>query len=168
MPAKTNSSMQLTRAADYAVRVMVHLAAPAAEPRLSLPALAKATGAPQSFLSKVLQELARSGLIASQRGHRGGFAIAQRGRQASIRQVIEAVDGPVQLNLCLGSGRSCARRSWCPAHPVWRKAQQAMLAVLEGARIADLAREANANLEACAGLEACASNNAAPMPLLEA
>lgn len=180
MPAKTNSSMQLTRAADYAVRVMVHLAAPGAEPRLSLPALAKATGAPECFLSKVLQELARSGLIASQRGHRGGFAIAPRGRQASIRQVIEAVDGPVRLNRCLGSGRSCDRKSWCPAHPVWRRAQQAMLSVLEEARIADLAVEACANLEACASLEACAnpeacasvepcaSKDAAPLSVLEA
>jgi Rrf2 family protein len=166
MPAKTNSSMQLTRAADYAVRVMVHLAAPRAEPRLSLPALAKATGAPESFLSKVMQELARGGLIASQRGHRGGFAIAPRGRQASIRQVMEAVDGPVQLNLCLGSGRSCGRESWCPAHPVWRRAQQAMLTVLEGARIADLAREASASLEASVGLEARAGNHAAPIAVL--
>jgi Rrf2 family protein len=145
--AKTNSSMQLTRAADYAVRVMVHLAAPESEPRISLPALAKVTAAPESFLSKVMQELTRSGLVVSQRGHAGGFAIAPRGRQASVRQVIEAVDGPIQLNVCLGTERTCARRSWCPAHPVWIKAQQAMLAVLDRALIADLALGADATPE---------------------
>ncbi len=140
---KTNSSMQLTRAADYAVRVMVHLAAAEAEPRLSLPALAKATGAPESFLSKVMQELTHSGLVISQRGHAGGFAIAPLGRQASVRQVIEAVDGPIQLNVCLGTERTCARRHRCPAHPVWIRAQQAMLAVLDRALIADLAVDAD-------------------------
>lgn len=139
--AKTNSSMQLTRAADYAVRVMVQLAASAAELRLSLPALAKATGAPESFLSKVMQELTHSGLVVSQRGHAGGFAIAPLGRQASVRQVVEAVDGPIQLNVCLGTERTCARQIWCPAHPVWIKAQQAMLDVLDRALIADLAAD---------------------------
>ena len=58
---RSNSSMQLTRAADYAVRVMIHLAALHADERVSLPSLAGATGAPESFLSKVLQTLARGG-----------------------------------------------------------------------------------------------------------
>ena len=71
---RPNSSMQLTRAADYAVRVMIQLAASAADGRVSLPALAKATGAPESFLSKVLQALARAGLISSRRGQAGGFS----------------------------------------------------------------------------------------------
>ena len=136
---KTNSSMQLTRAADYAVRVMVHLAGQAPRTRVSLVTLARATGAPESFLSKVMQTLTRSALISSQRGHSGGFSIASRGRHASMREVIEAVDGPIQLNLCLGSDKSCARQVWCPAHPVWAKAQQAMLDVLDNARIGDLA-----------------------------
>jgi len=58
---KSNSSMQLTRAADYAVRVMVQLATSPAEQRVLLPDLAAATDAPESFLSKVLQELAKGG-----------------------------------------------------------------------------------------------------------
>jgi Rrf2 family protein len=138
---KLNSSMQLTRAADYAVRVMVYLSGQPVHSRMSLAALAKATDAPESFLSKVMQALARSALIASQRGHAGGFAIAPRGLEASMRDVIEAVDGPIQLNLCLGTGTTCARRSWCPAHPVWSRAQEAMLNVLESALICDLANQ---------------------------
>lgn len=139
MERKTNSSMQLTRAADYGVRVMVYLAGQEPHARISLVTLAKATGAPESFLSKVMQALTRGALIASQRGHAGGFMIAPRGRQASMREVIEAVDGPIQLNVCLGSDRLCARQGWCPVHPVWVKAQRAMLDVLESARIEDLA-----------------------------
>lgn len=131
--------MQLTRAADYAVRVMIHLAGLPAERRLSLLTLAAATGAPESFLSKVLQALARERLIFSQRGQTGGFEISSRGRKASMLEVIEAIDGPIRLNVCLASGRSCARKKWCPAHPVWERAQAAMLEVLAGTRIAELA-----------------------------
>lgn len=138
---KTNSSMQLTRAADYAVRVMVQLAISPAEQRVLLPDLAVATDAPESFLSKVLQALARAGLIDSKRGHTGGFFISNRGRKASMREVIEAIDGPIILNVCLMSGRSCHRKATCPAHPVWGRAQTAMLDVLSQATIADLAAE---------------------------
>ena len=136
--------MQLTRAADYAVRVMVHLATLPAHERVLLPMLAEATGAPESFLSKVLQALSRAKLISSRRGQSGGFEILARGRKASMLEVIEAIDGPVNLNLCLISGGSCARKMWCPAHPVWVQAQKAMLNVLSGAGIADLASQATA------------------------
>jgi Rrf2 family protein len=136
---KSNSSMQLTRAADYGVRVMIYLAGLPDNERAMLPSLAVATGAPPSFLSKVLQALSRAGLIASRRGQSGGFQIVSLGRQASIRNVIEAIDGPITLNLCLVNGESCSRKSWCPAHPVWARAQQAMLQVLDTAMIADLA-----------------------------
>jgi Rrf2 family protein len=137
--AKSGSTMQLTRAADYAVRGMVHLATLPAHERVLLPALARATGAPSSFLSKVLQALCRAGFIASRRGQSGGFEILPRGRQATIRTVIEAIEGPICLNLCLISGASCSRKSYCPAHPIWARAQEAMLGVLDTATVADLA-----------------------------
>ena len=136
---KTNSSMQLTRAADYAMRVMVHLATLPSAERALLPALAAATGAPESFLSKVLQSLSRARLITSQRGQSGGFAILPKGRQASMRAVIEAIDGPLFLNVCLISARACGRSKWCPAHTVWVEAQRAMTEVLSGAVIEELA-----------------------------
>jgi Rrf2 family protein len=136
---KPNSPMQVTRAADYAVRVMIYLASPSAKGRVSLPALAEATGAPESFLSKVMQALTHAGLISSRRGQTGGFQISARGRTASMREVIEAVDGTICLNLCLMTGKTCRRKSWCPAHPIWDQAQQAMLDVLSKATVAGLA-----------------------------
>ncbi len=135
--------MQLTRAADYAIRVMVHLATVPENERTLLPALAKATGAPSSFLSKVLQALTRADLVSSRRGQFGGFQILSRGRKASIREVIEAIDGPIYLNVCMMDGKSCGRKSWCPAHPIWGQAQAAMLQVLNAAIIADLAAPAS-------------------------
>ena len=141
---RANSSMQLTRAADYGVRVMIELAALSPDARVSLPSLARATGAPESFLSKVLQSLTRAELITSQRGQSGGFRITLRGRQASMLEVIEAIDGAICLNVCLMHGRSCPRKARCPAHPVWAKAQQTMLQVLSGVSVAGMATQASA------------------------
>jgi Rrf2 family protein len=131
--------MQLTRAADYAVRVMVHLATLPDHERALLPALARATGAPVSFLSKVLQALCHAGFIASRRGQSGGFEILSPGRLASLRAVIEAIDGPIRLNICMLSGASCNRKPSCPAHSVWMRAQKAMLEVLDEASVAEMA-----------------------------
>ncbi len=136
--------MQLTRAADYGMRVMIHLATLPPEVRAFLPALAAATDAPESFLSKVLQALSRAKLIESHRGKAGGFVILPRGRGASMYDVIAAIDGPICLNMCLVAGRSCDRKASCPAHPVWARAQRAMLEVLSAESVEEMAASAAA------------------------
>ena len=136
---KCNSSMQLTRGADYAVRVMVHLATLPEGRRARLHELADAAEVPESFLSKVLQALAGAELVSSRRGKTGGFWILPRGREASMREVIEAVDGPIALTVCLNASIGCERRAWCPAHPVWARAQRAMLDVLMNISVNEMA-----------------------------
>ena len=131
--------MQLTRAADYAVRVMIHLAGLPPETRASRTELAEAADCPDQFLSKVLQSLTHAGLIVSHRGNTGGFVLPVAQRQTSVLEIVEAIEGPIRLNLCLISDAACERAIWCPAHAVWAEAQAAMIAVLRRARIADLA-----------------------------
>jgi Rrf2 family protein len=131
--------MQLTLAADYAVRVMIRLASLPGTERAMLADLALATGAPESFLYKVLQFLCRAGLAASHRGQFGGFEILPAGRAATIATVMQAIEGPINLNVCMDEERYCKRMQLCPAHPVWQAAQAAMLAVLNEGTIQDLA-----------------------------
>jgi Rrf2 family protein len=131
--------MQLTRAADYAVRVMIHLAGLPAGARSSRTELANAASCPEQFLSKVLQNLTRAGLVMSHRGNTGGFELPGQRRNASVLDVIEAVEGPIHLNICLAQDDACERQSWCPAHQVWANAQKAMTDVLRNTSIAELA-----------------------------
>jgi len=134
--------MQLTRAADYAVRVTIHLASLQPGTRTNLPELARAVEVPEQFLSKVLQMLCRRGLVQSHRGASGGFELAVDSKTVSLLDVVEAIEGPVQLNVCLGDRGTCSRKSWCPAHVVWVEAQEALVGVLRRASIATLARDA--------------------------
>ena len=135
--------MQLTRAADYAVRVMVHLAGLKPGVRASRAELAEAAGCPEQFLAKVMQTLTRAQLVTSHRGNTGGFELPEAHRRASLLDVVEAVEGPIHLNLCVDSAYGCERKSWCPAHRVWVEAQVAMTGVLRNARLEDLARQAD-------------------------
>jgi Rrf2 family protein len=86
--------MPLTRAADYAVRVMIHLAGLPPGTRVSRDDLAQAAECPEQFLSKVLQGLARSGLIVSHRGNTGGFELSANRRSASMLDVARSHRGP--------------------------------------------------------------------------
>ena len=134
--------MQLTRAADYAVRVMIHLAGLPPETRASRAELAVAAECPEQFLSKVLQNLTRAGLVLSHRGNTGGFELPNVHRTATLLEVVEAIEGPLRLNVCLLSDRSCSRQGWCPAHDVWANAQEAIAGSLRSASISTLAVQA--------------------------
>jgi Rrf2 family protein len=134
--------MQLTRAADYAVRVMIHLAGLPPSTRVSRADLSAAAECPEQFLSKVLQHLTRAGLMISHRGNTGGFELESAHRSATLLEVVEAIEGPIKLNVCLTSDHGCNRQGWCPAHPIWAQAQQAMIDVLASANIAELAIKA--------------------------
>ncbi len=131
--------MQLTRAADYAVRVMIHMAALPLGTRTSRTQLAIAAGCPEQFLSKVLQDLTRAGLVNSHRGNTGGFELPRSAGGVSLLEVVEAVEGPIHLNVCL-AGTECDRKSWCPARTVWERAQEALTGVLRSTSIADMAK----------------------------
>ena len=131
--------MQITRASDYAVRVMIHLAGLPSNSTVQQAELSKVTEVSGHFLSKVLQQLVRARLIRSQRGSGGGYVLSVNASQVSLLDVVEAIEGPVRLNQCLDEGPSCERKSWCPAHEIWAEAQMAIVRVLGGTSMATLA-----------------------------
>jgi Rrf2 family protein len=131
--------MQLTRAADYAVRVMVHLSTLPRRTRVSLGDLGDHVDVPAAFLSKVMQQLAKSGLVTSHRGKRGGFELARDVASVTLLDVLQAMDDEPVLNACLGAS-GCDRSPACAAHAVWLEAQERMREVLASASIERLAR----------------------------
>jgi len=139
--------MQITRAADYAVRVMVHLASRPEGEKLRLAALVQATGVRESFLSKVLQRLVHTGMVSSHRGTGGGFCLKELPDQTRLLEVIEAIEGPLELNVCLGRGQGCDREGWCGTHSVWQQARDALADVLRNVTIAELARASPGNVQ---------------------
>jgi len=83
--------------------------------------------------------------VTSQRGMHGGFQLARRVAEISLLEVVEAIEGPTQLNLCIPQGPNCDRKDWCGAHSVWVEAQGALVKVLSKASVASLARDSISN-----------------------
>ncbi len=136
--------LQLTRDGEYAVRAVVFLASQP-EGKVSLiNEIAEVQEVPKSYLSKIMQHLTRAGLVKSRRGARGGFTLARPADSITLREAIEAVEGPIFLNVCLIRKGECHRDDFCPVHPVWKEAQKKLMEVLESKTLADLVKDAEA------------------------
>ena len=140
------SAMQISRASDYGVRAMVHLAGLPGDIRASLADLAASTEVPSAFLSKVLQRLVKAGYVRSRRGHGGGFTIACDSATISMFDLVVVFDGPLALNACLLPG-GCERSPRCVAHRVWIDAQARVREVLNTTTLAMLASQAPSPLQ---------------------
>jgi Rrf2 family protein len=110
--------MQVTKEADYAVRCVLHLASRHGSP-VPVGEIERAQDVPRQFAAKILQKLARAGLVRSVRGVNGGFRLTRAPRDITLLDVYEAASGPLCLNVCVANKKSCDRSGTCPVHPVW-------------------------------------------------
>ncbi|HHN64052.1 MAG TPA: Rrf2 family transcriptional regulator [Nitrospirae bacterium] len=111
-------SVQITREADYAIRCILHLVG--LDGGMStVRNIADRESIPRSFAAKIVQKLTKAGLVESVRGVKGGFRITRSPEEISLLDVIEAVEGPISMNICVLDKKSCDRQPQCPVHPCW-------------------------------------------------
>jgi len=134
--------MQITRQADYAVRAMVYLAQLGPEKRAATGQIAKEKSIPPSFLAKIVSQLSVAGLLQTSRGARGGVSLAKPAEAISLLDVVEAIDGPIMLNDCVGENITCDYDDDCPLKPVWCDAQKMLLDQLSKANFAQFVKVA--------------------------
>jgi Rrf2 family protein len=132
-------SLRLTRQGDYAVRVMVDLAVHREEQPVPRARIQARQDVPVAYLAKIVQALARAGLVRTQPGPHGGVSLTIPAGHVTLRQVIEAVEGPIQLNRCVAGPGGCPRDSFCSVHPVWLRLQALVRRELDAVTIAALA-----------------------------
>jgi Rrf2 family protein len=93
---------------------------------------------PPSFLAKIISQLSIAGLLHTSRGARGGVTLAREPKEITLLEVIEAIDGPIQLNECVGDGGTCTFDQDCPLRPVWCEAQEELVSRLKGTNFEQL------------------------------
>ena len=123
--------MQITRQADYAVRAVLHLARVGNKERSATSMIAKEQNIPPSFLAKIISQLSIAGLLHTSRGARGGVTLAREPGDITLLEVVEAIDGPIQLNECVGNDGVCTFDADCPIKPVWCDAQDELVTRLK-------------------------------------
>ena len=131
--------MQITRQADYAIRAVRYLAKQGPNQRSATSTVAQEMKIPPSFLAKIISQLSIAGLLHTSRGARGGVTLARDAKEISLLDVVEAIDGPILLNECVGDPADCEFSEDCLVHPIWVEAQESLVKRLRETRFDKLA-----------------------------
>jgi len=135
--------LKLTKKADYGLIALRHLALAAHTPRGNASAkdIAEAYGIPLPLLSKVLQKLAKGGLLASEQGTNGGYRLARDAASISALEAIRTIDGPIILTQCFTEHTGCDQSQLCPVREPLRKVHEGILGLLANISLADLSTD---------------------------
>lgn len=108
--------MKITRASDYAIRVILFLALQPKDKYFMRGELSEKCSIPDSFLGKLLQFLVKADMLYSERGKKGGFKLKKEPKDISLYDIIVSVEGDIQINECLTDTYSCSESFHCSIH----------------------------------------------------
>jgi len=131
--------LKLTKKADYGLIALRHLAT--SRRGASAKDIAESYGIPLPLLSKILQKLARTGLLISEQGTHGGYRLARGPREITALEVIRTIDGPIILTHCFTEHSKCDQSDRCTVREPLRKVHEGILQLLSGITISDLAQD---------------------------
>ena len=131
--------MRLTRECDYAFVVLVFLARQDRDRVVACDDMAAHLGMPYDFLAKILQKLARAGLVASKQGPRGGYLLARRPSEISFTDVFRAIDDLLLLVECQQpQSCRCPRLALCSIVEAMHVLHEKLAAMFDSVTVADL------------------------------
>ncbi len=127
--------MELTRGTQFALRTVLDLAVGGSS---RTAAIALRRGIPPAQAGKIIQSLVRGGVVQTSRGAHGGVRLARAPERVTLRQVIEAIEGPIVVSRCL-AWNDCPCEQPCPVRITLSRIQHSVESLLDGVTIADLA-----------------------------
>ena len=130
--------MQITRAGEYGVLGLLHLARQGAERMVMIDEVSREEKIPKSFLAKIFQSLGKAGLVRSYRGAGGGFALVRKPEEITVLQIIEAIEGKIAFQRCLQEVPDCEHMDGCALCGLFEQAQDRVKEVFARTSLADL------------------------------
>ena len=148
--------MQIPRRVDYGLRAAIYLSTQDPDRSCSLAEIAERQGVPRKFLEKIIQNLIHSGLVKSKRGPDGGYTLAKSPSEISFQNIIEALEGPIAVNVCMDEHLNCDYLPRCTMFGVWSEIQQKVVDIFARTTLADLQRTPCQALTASSSLSSAA------------
>jgi Rrf2 family transcriptional regulator, iron-sulfur cluster assembly transcription factor len=133
--------MQITRAGEYGVLGLMHLARHHPGQRAMIDQMSRQERIPKSFLAKIFQNLAKAGLVTSIRGSHGGFALVKNPADISVLEIIEAVEGRIVFQRCKQAKPDCEHVGGCALCGLFERAQDGVKDALTRTSLRDLIRQ---------------------------
>jgi Rrf2 family iron-sulfur cluster assembly transcriptional regulator len=132
--------VKLSKESQYGLTGVLYLAAQPAETVLSVGEIAEATDVSFAFLAKIFNRLARGGVLRAHRGRSRGYELARPATELTVREVVEAIEGPTLFRHCLFWSNTCSESDPCVMHEIWRQIRPRVAEMMGETTIADLAR----------------------------
>src|SRR5512143_3066769 len=130
--------LKINRQTDYAVRVLLALAKQGEGARLSSGAIQRQMLIPPALMARIVAQLAHAGLVRTFPGREGGLTLPRPASQITLKDVVEAFEGPILLSECM----QARGESDCPVRSKWSRVQVAMLREMAAITFEALAQEA--------------------------
>lgn len=129
--------MKLTKSVDFALRILIHLAA---EEKLStMPRLSESLAISYNNLTKLVQALSKAGLVQTRQGKHGGILLGKNPHEVSLKMVIDLIEGPLKLSECMGGSKdSCQLSTQCRIRGVFQNVQRDIDDILAKVSVADI------------------------------
>lgn len=140
--------MIYSRSSEYAIRAFMHLAQAPEGKFVMAKQIAEQENIPAHFLAKILQQLARKGLVRSSKGPTGGFCLRTPPAEISLVQIVEALDGLEEYQKCVSGLSECTDDAACGMHDSWKALRSRIMEYLEQTTIADLVKALNEKRQA--------------------
>lgn len=134
-------SIIFSRQCEYALQATTYLALRPAGQMTSIKELTKKLNIPYHFLGKILQDLTYKGLLSSQKGPTGGFALAMPASEITLYRIVEAIDGNDFMNKCVMGFPECTGKNPCAVHEKWGGLKDGIYTMLATKNIAQMAKE---------------------------
>ena len=132
--------MIFTTTTEYAIRGIAELCGRAGEGKsIMLDDLVAGTTLPRDFLAKVFQRLVKAGILRSAKGRGGGFSLGRRAEEITLKDIVEAIDGPILLDRCAVGLEKCNDAQPCPQHDLYKPVRERLRDYLTTTTVADLA-----------------------------
>ena len=113
--------IRVSRKTEFAIRGMIYLAKQPEGEFVIIRDIARAADTTPVFLAKIFQMLSGAGLVISSRGAVGGFKLSRVPEQITLRDIVEAIEGPVYVNLCIMDDGVCGLTKTCSVHKTWKR-----------------------------------------------
>lgn len=132
--------MQLSRRADYGIRLLLELSMLPKGGRASTEDIAAKQNIPMTFLSKIARQLAQAGLVRAYPGLGGGLEMGCDPRDLTVLEALKALEGPIGMARCTTHPGECPRSTHCPMHVVWKRVEAGVSRELASVTFAQLAQ----------------------------
>ncbi|MDX1393428.1 MAG: Rrf2 family transcriptional regulator [Gemmatimonadota bacterium] len=128
----------ISKTEEYALKAVVFLARQGDERPCTVQEIARGTGIPANYLSKILHRLGQHGVAVSERGRHGGFRLSHAPEAVALAEVIAPFGSPADRHRCLLGRRECSDENPCGAHEQWKRVRATTSEFFAETSIADV------------------------------